>query len=141
MKRIILFLIVFTVTINCKVPIYIYDGTEDTIGSSLLYQFKERIRTSSSYEITYIEGDAVINIRFSSIKKDTYSTVYSIIWTIPNFYATAIYPNNKTTSQMYLDNTFGYCGNIYINETAQNLVVRTDKLITALTKIFQNLNK
>jgi hypothetical protein len=53
-----------------KVPIYLQATTEDTIGTTYLYQLREQLRASHSYRLVLTEGEALFHVRLVTIDPD-----------------------------------------------------------------------
>lgn len=139
MKRILLtfFLIFFTNSYFLAqtqqiIAVEILDLCEDNVGQRLAYKIREEIRKSNAFRLTTFD-ESRLQIRIRSISYDEEydaATIYSVIWLF----------RSPETAAIYFYDTFGYVGSSRINEVAERIVAKTDKMIQDLTKALNYYN-
>jgi hypothetical protein len=102
--------------------------TDTNAGQSLVFEIKEKFRSSEAFELSQV--NAYIYFRIFTMPYDdenpNLSVIYSVVWTIPSD------TENPNVFPYYYNHTMGYAGTNRYEETARNLVARTDEIDTRL---------
>jgi hypothetical protein len=105
----------------------------DLVGKRLIYQTKEFLRQSSSFELTTSDVVRIILV-LRTMDKDretpNRATIYNAIWLLdfPDF-----------ALSIYLDSTIGYCGSDVVEISAEGIVASTDEIINERSKYINEL--
>lgn len=110
------------------IKIQVIDSSEGLIGQRLVYYVKEEIRKSSTFDLVDPAGSRWQMIVNAMPKDQDYpnnAAIYSIVWNL-------VMPNADGTDgpSMFFDSTLGYCGANVVEQSASDIIARTDKIIS-----------
>jgi hypothetical protein len=116
-------------------PIYIDSTSNDSVGQTLSYAIRERVRRSASMALAAQDRDAKIVLRIVTIDPDQGAnsaqnmTVYSAtitMWSAHNF-----------PLEVYLNSRVGLCGAQRIEQCALRITAQLDEEVTQLRAVWR----
>jgi hypothetical protein len=120
---------------RAEMPDEVIESADDTVGSRLVYAVKEKIRSSSSLEITFDKTIYRMQARFVTLDGNDSggrSTTYSMVLT---------FAKGDEGLPLYLDQITGVCGSSRVQECADGLVADISKTSDFIISATQNSNK
>lgn len=120
-----------TVALSAESPkpkVEVVDHSSDPVGERLVYNIKEKIRSSLSLDLTSDQKSSHLRLIITTTDKEPNAkgnaTIFSVVWVV-------IFKDDPLPR--FLDSTIGYCGTTRIAESAENVLASTDKLISSMT--------
>jgi len=133
-------LVAFQTKALSQIPIEVLDYSEDMVGQMLVYRVKEKFRESNIFYLPLVPKGFRFRVQISTMdrfkgddSRSNLSTMYSVIW--------LLYDDEKFIFPIYLDHTLGYSGRDVVGSTAEEIVARTDKIITQFGELLKMLDK
>jgi hypothetical protein len=132
-KLFFVFLLVLNLKLFSQVAIEVVDDSEDMVGQRLVFKVKEKFASSSIFRLTYKDEPRVqvIILTMDRFKGDRFqeniSTMYAVIWVF----------KFEVGLPIYLNSTMGFAGSQVLDESAESIVAKTEKLISTIIKLLQ----
>jgi hypothetical protein len=132
-KFFFVFLLVLNLKLFSQVAIEVVDDSEDMVGQRLVFKVKEKFASSSIFRLTYKDEPRVqvIILTMDRFKGDRFqeniSTMYAVIWVF----------KFEVGLPIYLNSTMGFAGSQVLDESAESIVAKTEKLISTIIKLLQ----
>jgi hypothetical protein len=132
-KFFFVFLLVLNLKLFSQVAIEVVDDSEDMVGQRLVFKVKEKFASSSIFRLTYKDEPRVqvIILTMDRFKGDRFqeniSTMYAVIWVF----------KFEVGLPIYLNGTMGFAGSQVLDESAESIVAKTEKLISTIIKLLQ----
>ena len=115
-----------------KYPVEVSHSGDDIVGGRLAYAVKEKIRNSSSLQMSYSE-DARLTVILVTLDQTPdrpgASSCYSFVLCMTN-------PNNYFPN--YITSSVGYCGSSRVTEVADGIVADIDKVVDNIRRAVNN---
>lgn len=123
-----------------QIPVEVVDYSEDMVGQMLVYRVKEKFRESNIFYLPLVSKGFRFRVQISTMdrfKGDNFrsnvSTIYSVVW--------LLYDDEKFLFPIYLDHTLGYSGRDVVGVTAEEIVAKTDRIVTQVGELLKMLDK
>ncbi|MFN3135195.1 MAG: hypothetical protein ACK44H_06435 [Candidatus Kryptonium sp.] len=133
-------LVAFQTEALSQIPVEVVDYSEDMVGQMLVYRVKEKFRESNIFYLPLVSKGFRFRVQISTMdrfKGDNFrsnvSTIYSVVW--------LLYDDEKLVFPIYLDHTLGYSGRDVVGVTAEEIVARTDKIVTQFGELLKMLDR
>ena len=112
-----------------KIPVYINSTTEDTIGTTWVYNLREQLKASQTYEVVVKQSDAIFTINAVSQEDDkNISTMLAVVLTLQS---------DKPGWTYYVTQWVISCGRERIAQSVQNTIAAVDKQVNDFIKALQ----
>ncbi len=137
MKKLILTIVFASMAIigYCQINVYIEDNSEDSVGRILVSSFRENIRRSSNYQITYNKNEPHFYIKIDTMdrfKGDIYSENVSTMYN----YTILI---NLYSLNIYMFNQMGYAGRTVIHNASEEIFSYMDSYIETFIQLLSEM--
>ncbi len=135
----LLFICVFLLSLSAffaqAVPIEIVNNAEDAIGKNLVTMFRDLIRSSPAYELTYSKNDPHFVVHISTMDRYKGDDTAEGISTIYNY---MILLNLGDGTQLYCYSQLGYAGKSVISDVAYNIYTDLDEFVESFKSTLTN---
>ena len=114
------------------VAVEVVDGSEGMVGERLVYFVRESFRRSTAFRLTDTsEPRMQVIVSTMPRLKDSPNTsaMYCVIWNL------VVGSEASGWTTFYMDNTLGYAGSDVVERSAENVVARTDKLLSQVRRL------
>lgn len=121
---------------HAAMPVEIVTTANDPVGSQLVYAIKEKIRQSSSLELSL--DSSVLRMQAQIVTLDQYpqspgiSTVYSVVLT---------WNNPEQPLPFYLTQYTGYCGSQAVDSCADTVVAKISDQSDQILRMLITMSK
>lgn len=119
------------------VAVEVVDQSEGSVGQRLVYLLREEFRRSSAFRLTEAP-ETRIQLIVSAMPRFTdtpnTATIYAIVWNL------VLSNDQGGWNTFYYENTLGYAGSDVLQQSAQTIAARTDRLIADLRRALQGPN-
>jgi hypothetical protein len=106
------------------VNVAVVSRADDIVGSSLVYEVKEKIRSSSGFRLVE-KSRGVLMIIVNTMPKEednpSVSTIYSVDW---------VFMAEGNPLPYIIDSKMGYCGRDVVKSSARSIVASTDQVLS-----------
>ncbi len=133
-------LIAFQGELLSQIPVEVVDNSEDMVGQMLVYRVKEKFRESNLFYLPLISKGFRFRVQISTMDRfkgdklsENISTIYSVVW--------LLYDDEKFIFPIYLDHTLGYSGRDVVGIAAEDIVAKTDKIVSQLGELIKMFDK
>jgi len=129
MKKTLLFLVTFLAFAGLAaqlVPVEIINRAEDTNGRVLVSKFREIIRKSSAYEISYDKDVPHFSVQIDTMDRYKGDSEWEGLSTIYHY---MILINNGDDLQIFCSNQLGYVGNQHLDQVAYEIYSALDDFV------------
>jgi len=131
MKYVLLVSLIFlSFAARAAMPVEIVSTADDPVGSQLVYSVKEKIRQSSSLELSLDDPAVRMQAQIVTLERDPsnpgVATVYSVVLT---------WDNTEQPFPFYLTQYTGYCGSSSVNSCASTIVAKISETSDAVIRL------
>ena len=115
-----------------QVAVEVLDQSDGMVGERLVYFVRESFRRSAAFRLTDTsEPRLQVIITTMPRFKDSPNTsaMYSVVWNL------VIGSDASGWTTLYMDNTLGYAGSDVAQGSAEDVVARTDKLLSQVRRL------
>ncbi|HNX38787.1 MAG TPA: hypothetical protein PL124_07065 [Candidatus Cloacimonadota bacterium] len=117
------------------VPIEIVNNAEDLNGKALVTMFRDLIRRSEAYELTYAKNEAHFVVHINTMDRYKGDSASEGISTIYNY---MILLNTGDGTQIYCYNQLGYVGKDVLSDVAYQIYTDLDEFVESFKSYMSN---